>query len=415
VVHVDQGVNPPSLPGLGIPNPPPIIIDFPQPSPDGMPLGSKIAAGNYHSLAVEPDGTVRAWGLNTHGQVGDGTLTQRSTPVQVFSQPGTSPGQSVPLTGIAMVAAGSTYSLALSTNGTAWGWGQNNWRQISGPLYTISSPYVTNAVQVCLNPSIVLSNITSISGSVGGASGYAVLTNGTVWDWGYNGNGQLGIPSTITAVAFAQAIPNLSGIVSVAGGGYHALALTTNGTVMSWGNNSYGQLGNGTQTQNSTPTQIPGLTNIVAIAAGAYNSYALDGSGTVWAWGRNVAGQLGLGTTNDSSTPMPVTGLAGVTVTGIAAGYQCCLALASDGNFWAWGHNAFGQLGDGTQTVRLAPVHVSFSDGSQAGGLASGAAHSLSIQTDGTLRSWGMNIYGELGRATTNNISPTPAPVSDFP
>jgi alpha-tubulin suppressor-like RCC1 family protein len=123
---------------------------------------------------------------------------------------------------------------------------------------------------------------------------------------------------------------------------------------------------------------------------------------------------MGNGTSVDSSIPVSISTLTGASITGISAGYSFCLASADDGTFWAWGVNAFGQLGDGTQTQHFSPVHVSFSDGSQAGGLAAGASHSLSIQTDGTLRSWGNNSFSQLGNGTTGGNQLSPGAIAGF-
>ncbi len=363
-------------------------------------MGIKIAAGNYHSLAVEPDGTVKAWGQNTYGQVGDGTLISRMNPVSVSG-----------LTGIKMVSAGSTHSLALTANGNVYAWGQNNYGQTAGPYPTFGAPYLATPNEVIMNGG-PLNNVVYIAG--GGASSYAVKSDGTVWAWGYNQYGQLGSGYSGGYRPPPQAVPGLSGVKIVAGGTYHVLALTSNGNVYAWGNNSNGQLGNGTTTQANSPVLIANLSNIVAISAGNNTSYALDNSGIVWAWGANAAGQLGLGTTTDVSTPTALTSLSGVDIMGIFAGSNFGQALASNGTLWAWGNNAQGQLGDGTTTARYTPVSVSFPDGSTSLGISGGVDDTLSIQADGTLRSWGLNFYGELGRVTGGASSYNPDVIVGF-
>ncbi len=367
----------------------------------GGPSGSRVAAGSFHSLGVEPDGTLRSWGDNTDGQLGDGTTTQRTSPVPVTG-----------LSNITMVAAGEYHSMALASDGTIWSWGLNTSYQIGGPSTGYTTSYFTTPIHVYV-PAGVMTNVTYIA--AGTSSSYAVHGDGTAWAWGNNGNGALGTGSVSSLDPVPTQISGLTGVVSVAGGYSHALALTTNGTVYAWGLNSSGQLGNGTLTSSSTPILITNLSNIVAISTTAWSSssYALDSSGTVWAWGANSFGQLGLGTTTSVSSPVAITSLSGTYIVGIAAGGRICQALASDGTLWAWGNNGAGQLGDGTTTSRTSPVAVSLPVGSQALGVSAGLGHTLSIQADGTVLSWGSNGDGQLGRSVTGS-SPTPGTVTGF-
>ncbi len=358
-----------------------------------------VAAGFFHGLAVKPDGTVRAWGQNTDGQVGDGTLTQRSSPVTVSG-----------LTGIKMVAAGYYHSLALAQNGTAWAWGYNSSGQLGGPYYTYGSTYQASPIQVSQSTA-PLTNITYIAAGQG--SSYAVLGNGTVWTWGDNSYGELGHGYSGSLIPAPMQVSGLSGVSQVAAGAAYALALTTNGAVYAWGNNAYGQLGDGTTTQRNSPVLITGLSDIVDITAGQYCSYALDSSGQVWVWGINSEGQLGFGTTNTVYTPV-ANGSLTAGIVGIAAGWNFCQALLNDGTLLAWGVNTWGQLGDGTTTTRSSPVPVGFGDGSQAVGIAASGTFSLSVQTDGTLRSWGSNSFGQLGRTTSGSYSTTPGAITGF-
>ena len=182
-------------------------------------------------------------------------------------------------------------------------------------------------------------------------------TVGTVWAWGNNSNGQLGDGTTTQSSSPLQ-VSGLSGVSAIAAGTSDTVALKTDGTVWAWGSNSNGQLGNGTTTQKTTPGEVIELTGVTAIAAGASHTVALKTVGSVWAWGSNSNGQLGDGKTSQKTTPVEVTGLSGITA--IAAGTSHTVALKNDGKVWAWGNNSNGQLGDGTTTQSASPVQVQF-------------------------------------------------------
>jgi alpha-tubulin suppressor-like RCC1 family protein len=207
-------------------------------------------------------------------------------------------------------------------------------------------------------------------------------------------------PETAPADPVPVQVPGLTDVKAVAAGGGHSLALKSDGTVWAWGWNGDGQLGDGTTRSRTAPVQVSGLTGVVRIAAGGAHSLAVKDDGTVWAWGSNAGGQLGDGTTMDRLTPVQVKTLSGATT--VAAGRFHSLALKEDGTLWAWGDDQFGQLGDAVELPppvwragRLGPM--------QAGGLsgvakiAAGTTHNLALKTDGTLWAWGENSYGQLG------------------
>jgi len=184
----------------------------------------------------------------------------------------------------------------------------------------------------------------------GGAShSLAIKTDGSLWGWGWNGYGQLGDGTTDDRSTPVQA---LTGVAAVAAGGSHTLAIKTDGSLWAWGNNEYGQLGDGTTTYRLTPVQV--LSEVAAVSGGWYHTLALKTDGSLWAWGRNYDGEVGDGTNDDRLTPVQVlTGVAAV-----AAGGNHTLALKTDDSLWAWGYNRSGQLGDGTTTDRPSPVPV---------------------------------------------------------
>ncbi len=487
-----------------------------------------IAAGDAFSLALKEDGTVWAWGLNNSGQLGEGSLalTYKDVPAQVIN-----------LTGVAAIAAGSSFAVALKSDGTVWAWGYNG----QGQLGTNVSGESSTPVQVqnlsgiiaiaagsnfgaalkgdgslwmwgddqrgelgisrTLNYSYQPVQPWGITGVAAIAAGYghilAYKSDGTLWAWGANSNGQLDMfdysdryvplqldlsstytgPQVVTAnpvsstgeiditlntpvepvtvnasnivvldgggnkvpiqihyggstsiqifpavwydpgVTYTLNIANLIGLGSglvmtgqysksfsytltpqswenrVSGGAFHSLAIGANGQVFAWGDNSYGQAGDGSRLERYVPVPVPGLSGVFGIAAGGFHSLALTQGGSVLAWGDNQNGQLGQNSTLDSTTPETVSGLSNVVE--IAAGYMFSLALKSDGTVWAWGANESGQLGNGTAGDQLKPVQIPGLSGIIA--IAAGSAFGLALKNDGTVWAWGDNQFGQLG------------------
>ena len=389
-------------------------------------MSCMIAVFPFHVLAAPPAGHVAAWGFNLWSSLGDGTTTDSSTPVHVVG-----PAGAGYLTGITAIAAHYLHNLALKSDGTVWAWGSNYFGQLGDGTTTDSS----TPVQV-EGPAGAgyLTDITAIA--AGCNHSLALKSDGTVWAWGYNHYGQLGDGTTTDSSTPVQVegpagAGYLTGITAIAAGDSHSLALKSDGTVWAWGDNYYDELGDGTPEYSEVsymspvPMQVVGpagagyLTGITAIAAGYKNNLALKSDGTVWAWGSNYFGQLGDGTTTDSSAPVQVKGPAGAGyltgITAIASDGGHCLALKSDGTVWAWGDNYYDELGDGTTTNRSTPVQV---EGPAGAGyltgitaIAAGGVHSMALKPDGTVWGWGLNDYGQLGDGTTTN-SPTPVQVS---
>ena len=232
--------------------------------------------------------------------------------------------------------------------------------------------------------------------SAGDFFSLAVDRDGRVWSWGDNSFGQLGDGTTTTRWIAAQ-VPGLTGVKQVSAGEGFALALRGDGTVWAWGYNAQGQLGNGGTAPSLVPGQVAGLTGITAIAAGGQHGLALRSDGRVMAWGGNFVGQLGDGTTIGRTLPALVPGIANITR--MAAGRFHNLALVDGSWVTAWGYNASGQLGDGTTVTRLSPVPVSGIGGPVAG-VAAAAAHSIALRYDGIPVTWGANNAGQLGDGT---------------
>ncbi|HZG55277.1 immunoglobulin-like domain-containing protein, partial [Paenibacillus sp.] len=356
-----------------------ITSDFELPDIDWTmsPANTVLAAGSHFSLYVDPDGTAWSWGYNGNGQLGIGSTSHYSAPVRVNG-----------LQGVVSVAAGTNHAVALTSDGQVWSWGNNAYGQLGDTTTT-----QRNA------PVLVTGLPEIIAVSAGDLFTLALDSGGNVWSWGYNGSGQLGDGTTTNRTAPMQ-IPSatLSDVIAIAAGPYFAAALKHDGTVWTWGYNGYGQLGDGTTTNRTIPTQVGGLANGAAIAAGDRHILVLKQDGTVWTWGNNSNGQLGDRTSTSRRSPAMALGL--TNVKRIAAGSQHSIAVKEDGTLWTWGSNNYGQLGDGTTTDRWSPSRSkTLADITEIG--LRGDLHSLALGHDGDVWAWGRNNTGQLGNGTT--------------
>ncbi|MBU6411545.1 MAG: hypothetical protein KGR98_14270, partial [Verrucomicrobia bacterium] len=236
--------------------------------------------------------------------------------------------------------------------------------------------------------------------SAGQHHALALRSDGSVWAWGTNQVGELGLGTNNLAM-WPTHITSLSNIISISAGALHSLAVQSNGTVWAWGLNSDGRLGNGTFTTANTPVPVSLITNAVMVSAGGNHSLALLANGSVMVWGANYGGQLGTG--NTVSTNRPVQAGSFTNVIAVAAGTNFSLALTADGNVWAWGTNNFGQLGLGSTTSQLSPVKISAL--SNIVQIAVGSSHCLALDSNGVVYAWGRNTEGELDDGTTINAT----------
>ncbi|CAN7492834.1 S-layer homology domain-containing protein [Arthrobacter sp. LjRoot14] len=235
--------------------------------------------------------------------------------------------------------------------------------------------------------------------SGGYLNAYALKNDGSVLAWGRNQSGQLG-DGTTESRTLPVAVPGLSMVTAIASSGSNGYALQADGSVWAWGDNSYGQVGDGTLVQRLTPVRVRGLPAVKAIYAGSVSAYALGTDGSVWAWGMNRQGELGDGTQLNRSTPTKVQGIGDVTSMAVGA-YETAYALRSDGSVWAWGSNSHGQLGNGTTVGSLVPSPVRDIVGAVA--VSSGFATAYALLQDGTVRAWGDNGAGQIGDGTTSS------------
>jgi alpha-tubulin suppressor-like RCC1 family protein len=324
-----------------------------------------LAGGWAYSLALLEDGTVWAWGDNELGMLGTGKfydeLPRSNTPVQVQD-----------LTGVIAIACGGGYhNLALKGDGTVWSWGNSQHGQlgigIEGydpsniPDYNRATP-----VQVLGIDGVgYLTEITTIA--TGMHHSFAIDSSGNLYAWGLNTAAQLG-DGTTTNRSTPVLVTGLNDVVKIDGGRGHSLAITGDGTAWTWGGNVDGQLGDGTNVSKLTPVQVKGvdgvdvLNGVMTIASGHFHNLAVLTSGAVVAWGNNGSGQLGDGTTTHRNVPVEVKGLNGVgwltNVDGLAAGQANSMAIKDDGRLYTWGHNSRGQLGNGRTWSSSTPVHL---------------------------------------------------------
>lgn len=349
-------------------------------------------------------GTLLAWGGNDAGQLGNGSTTASASPAAVSS-----------LGNVVGVAAGPSYSLALRADGTVWAWGRGplgQWGQRSSYITTSTTP-----VQVG-----DLSNVIAVA--AGGNHGLALKVDGTVWAWGTDFQGQLGDGTTTgQGQGTPVQVEGILGVVAIAAGYDYSLALTNDGTVWAWGNDSSGQLGSLGLTRpcgddqdgtprlcsgSAIPTAVLGVSHAVAIAAGTRHALTLASDGTVWAWGDDSSGQLGTGTISSASAVVQVVDPGDAPeplrhIMAVAAGGAHSLALSADGTVWAWGSGDHGQLGSGSTADSATPVQVSGL--SKVVAIAAGTTHSVAATADGTAWAWGGNDAGQLGTSSPSTSS----------
>lgn len=411
------------------------------PVPVALPPGTTIAtfeAGGSHSMALTAAGQLLVWGRNHAGQLGDGTTTNRTVPAPV-SLPGA--------TAAAEIAAGTGHSLALTTTGQLLAWGDNESGQLGiGEPHGIDQPVPVpvslppgtpvirisgaqnHSLGITANgrllvwgsdgsgamhpaPQFVPTSTGTVTAAAGGATFSVVLVSPTrdpAAAWGRNTSSQLGDGSSVDSpVAVRVALASTTVVGEIAAGYRHSLAAPTTGGLFTWGDNTDGQLGDGTLTTRDTPVQalLPAGTVVASAGGGLAHSIISTSDGDVYAWGRNSSGQVGDGTVVPRATPVRV---AVPPVQAVAAGNVHSLALAA-GEVFAWGNNAYNQVADGTRTPRRSPVRVPLPGTVVA--VAAGGFHSLALTSPGGLYAWGYNRYGQLGDGTTIDRS-APVPVA---
>ena len=329
-------------------------------------IASSVASYNGHTLAIQNDGTLWAWGPNNDGQLGNGsTYTHQTLPLKVGNDNNWS-----------KITNGFHFSLAINDDGVLWAWGRNSRRQLglAGSTSNKTSPVLVN------------NDSDWVDISAGAEFVIALKNNGTLWSWGYNNYGQLGDGSTNTLETPTQ-IGSDTNWAAVSAGYSHAMGLKADSTLWTWGSNQHGQLGRPGLT--GIPTQV-GTDKWIYIAAGGLHALGIKSDSTLWAWGRNLYAQLGDDTETNRSTPTKIGNDS--TWISVSAGYEHSLGLQADSNLWAWGRNGTGQLGDTAtyhdflaKTYIPTKVHAAHNWKKIEGG----AVNSIALKSDGTLFTFG--------------------------
>ena len=343
---------------------------------DFTPTGeiTQIAAGDSHSAAVTKDGDLYMWGTNGSGQLGIQSNVASNIPVKVNNSSSTLPEKSVKY-----VALGTYHSAAITKYGSLYMWEYNNYGQLGNGSTTNS-----------YTPVKIMENVAAVS--LGDYHSAAITKDGSLYMWGENSDGQLGNGSTTNRSTPVKIMEN---VATVSLGAWHSAAITKDGSLYMWGYNNYGQLGNGSSgnyEKSVSPIKI--MENVAAVSLGAWHSAAITKDGSLYMWGENSDGQLGNGTTNNLTRPQRIA----VNVQSVELYGSYTTAISKDGGLYTWGYNLNGRLGNGTTTNSYTPIKIMSNVVSSAGG-----SHTIALKKDGTVYTWGTNVYGQLGNGNNSN------------
>ena len=336
----------------------------------------KVAAGGYHSLAIDEEGNLWACGRSTSGQVGNGTNNDNIDPVKIKEG-----------TKFKEISVSATHSVAIDQEGNLWAWGE---------IYGATAK-VKQYTPIQIKSGTKFKKIANVL-----AASIAIDEEGNLWGWG-NDAGALGDGITPHVITTPIQIAIGTKFKEVSLGGSHSLAIDEEGNLWAWGRNDRGQLGDGTTGNKLSPIKIKEGTKFKKVSAGNNQSYAIDEEGNLWAWGANGSyGYLGIGST-EMNKLSPVKVREGTKFKEVINLSESTIAIDEEGNLWTWGRNDKGQLGDGTTNNKSSPVkikeEIKFKE------VSIGFYHALAIDEEGNMWSWGANNCRQLWRKDIDNVS----------
>ena len=355
-----------------------------------------VSAGNNHSVAVQTDGTLWAWGDNDGGQLGDGTTDDKYTITQIGTE-----------TDWESVAAGSLTSYGIKSDGTLWAWGFGGLGSLGNGLFGDDN-YSYVPIMVGTNDN--WSKVDAFFGHV-----VALRIDGSLWAWGFNLYGQVG-DDTFQDKNVPVQIGTDNDWQFIDCGFDQSFGIKTDGTLWAWGQNDVGQLGDGTNIDRNIPTQIGSSNNWQNVSTGAYTTLSIKTDGSLWSWGSNDSWQLGTGQTMPGmNIPLRV-GTANDWMT-VSAGAFHSTALKTDGTLWVWGEGFYG-FGDGTNIPKDFPTQIGIATDWDI--ISAGGVHTALIKIDNSLWNWGWNSSGQLANGTnmgnsSNNTQNFPIQVGCMP
>ncbi len=344
---------------------------------------ASVTAWHHHTCGLTTDGDTYCWGLNELGQLGDGTTTNRTTPVPVSG-------------GLVFASVDASYShtCGVTSAGSAYCWGANWSGQLGDGTTT------ERHTPVAVSGGLSFASVTS-----GGSTTCGLTSGGSAYCWGANDWGQLGIGSSDEdAHPSPEAVSGGLSFATVIAGGTSTCGVTGAGSAYCWGRNNWGQLGDGTTTDRLAPVAVSGGLVFAVVAPGPHTCGVTTG-GNVYCWGWNEWGQLGDGTTSNRTTPVPVSG--GLSFASVIAGNRHTCGATTGGSAYCWGANDNGQLGDG-ELYDFITIPVAVSGGLSFASLTAGGGHTCGLTTAGSVYCWGWNLWGQLGDGTTIEYRTTP-------